>query len=166
MKALITGGARSGKSRYAQALAESLGPRRTYLATAEPLDEEMTDRIRRHQADRGEGWVTVEEPLHIAPIVQHAELVLVDCLTLWITNLLMRHGEDADLRPQLDALVAAVAAAEGHVIFVTNEVGLGIVPMNRLARRFQDWSGWTSQALAPLMDQVVMTVAGLPLRLR
>jgi adenosylcobinamide kinase/adenosylcobinamide-phosphate guanylyltransferase len=104
--------------------------------------------------------------LHIAPIVQRAELVLVDCLTLWITNLLMRHGEDADLRPQLDALVAAVAAAEGHVIFVTNEVGLGIVPMNRLARRFQDWSGWTSQALAPLMDQVVMTVAGLPLRLR
>ncbi|MCK6522370.1 bifunctional adenosylcobinamide kinase/adenosylcobinamide-phosphate guanylyltransferase [Myxococcota bacterium] len=166
MKALITGGARSGKSRHAQALAESLGPRRTYLATAEALDGEMAERIRRHQEDRGEGWVTVEEPIHIAPIIAGAELVLVDCLTLWITNLLMARGEDADLRPELDALVAAVAAAEGHVIFVTNEVGMGIVPMNRLARRFQDWSGWTSQALAPLMDQVVLTVAGLPLRLR
>lgn len=166
MKLLVTGGARSGKSRFAQARAEALGPERTYLATGRAWDEEMAERIRRHQADRGPGWRTVEEPLTLAPHLSAPGVVLVDCLTLWVTNLMMARGEDADLRPEFEALVEAVRRSPADVVLVTNEVGLGIVPMNRMARLFRDHAGWLSQALAPVCDEVVLCAAGLPLWLK
>lgn len=169
MKALVTGGARSGKSRHAQRLAESLGPARTYVATAQPLDEEMAARIRRHQDDRGPGWRTLEEPLDLPGVLAArgaGEVVLVDCLTLWLSNVLLARGEDADLWPDLHALRDVVRASPSHLIFVTNEVGLGVVPMTPLGRRFVDWSGWLSQALEPALDRVVLVVAGLPLHLK
>lgn len=162
---LVTGGARSGKSRFAQALAEQLHPQRRYLATAESLDEEMADRIRMHQADRGEGWQTVEEPLYIAPLIRaHTEgVILLDCLTLWVSNLMHHRGEGADLRPDFDALADAVSAAKAPLILVTNEVGLGIVPMNKMAREFRDNSGWLSQRIAAACDGVALCVAGIPM---
>lgn len=164
LKALITGGCRSGKSRHAQALAESLGSDRVYVATAEALDDEMTDRIARHQADRGVGWRTVEAPLELAAALhQPGAVVLVDCLTLWVSNLMHHHGQDADLRDHFDALTRALVAAPHPVVLVTNEVGLGIVPANALARRYRDQVGWLSQAVAAACDRVVLTVAGLPL---
>lgn len=163
---LVTGGARSGKSRYAQAAAERLGPQRRFIATAQPFDAEMAARIRRHQADRGPGWTTVEEPLAIAPHLAHDGPVLVDCLTLWLNNLLFHHGEAADLRPHTQALLDAARAAPNPILLVTNEVGLGITPENALARRFIDEAGWLSQALAAAADAVVLCVAGLPLHLK
>ena len=162
MKVLVTGGARSGKSRFAQALAEQLHPERRYLATAQALDDEMRDRIRMHQADRDASWSTVEEPLDIAPLLLGESVILLDCLTLWVSNLMHHRGEGADLRPDFDALAAAVSAAPGPIILVTNEVGLGIVPMNRMAREFRDNSGWLSQRMAQVCDGVVLCVAGIP----
>lgn len=164
---LVTGGARSGKSRYALALAESLGPERVFLATAEAWDAEMADRIRRHQAERGPGWTTVEAPVDVAPLLdQPGRPVVLDCLTLWLSNLLHHRGPEADLRPDTDALLAAAQAARNPLIFVTNEVGLGIVPDNALARRFRDEAGWLAQALAARADRVILCVAGLPLALK
>lgn len=166
MKALITGGSRSGKSRYALELAESLSDSRIFLATAQAYDTEMDDRIRMHRLERGAGWETIEEPLNIVPILERPELILVDCLTLWVSNLLLAHGEEADLTPSFDALIQAVRARTGDLLFVTNEVGMGLVPETPLGRRFRDWSGWLSQHLAMEVDQVTLMVAGLPLRLK
>lgn len=165
--ALVTGGARSGKSRHAQAMAEAWGPERVYLATGQAFDDEMADRIRRHQADRGPGWETVEEPLALAAYLRSGRAagrpVLVDCLTLWVSNLLFHHGEEADLQPLFEELTLAVAESPSPVILVTNEVGLGIVPDNALARRFRDNAGWLAQRLAARCEGVVLCVAGLPL---
>lgn len=163
MKYLITGGARSGKSRLAQSLAEQLAPRRTYLATGRALDEEMADRIRRHRADRDETWTTVEEPLAIAPLLRGEGVVLVDCLTLWVTNLMMERGPGADLGADFEAFAAAVAASDRPVVVVTNEVGLGVVPMNAMAREFRDHAGWLAQRVAAICDGVALCVAGLPM---
>jgi adenosylcobinamide kinase/adenosylcobinamide-phosphate guanylyltransferase len=164
---LVTGGARSGKSRYALALAESLGPERVFIATAEAWDEEMADRIRRHQAERGPGWTTLEAPVDVAPLLsQPGRPVVVDCLTLWLGNLLHQRGPEADLRPDTEALLAAAIAAPNPVLFVTNEVGMGIVPDNALARRFRDETGWLAQAIAARAERVVLCVAGLPLALK
>jgi len=162
---LVTGGARSGKSSFAQALAEQLHPERRYLATGQALDDEMRDRIRLHQADRGEGWRTVEEPLEIVPLLTaHTEgVILLDCLTLWVSNLMHHRGEGADLRADFDALAEAVSAAKAPIILVTNEVGLGIVPMNKMAREFRDNSGWLSQRIAAACDGVALCVAGIPM---
>ena len=164
---LVTGGCRSGKSRYAQDLAESLGPRRVMLATAECRDEEMRARITRHQQDRGAGWRTLEEPTRIADhLNQPGEVVLVDCLTLWVSNLLCADQSDAEVEAAAEELVARLQDAPGPVVLVTNEVGLGIVPMNSLARRFRDHSGFLSQRIAAVADRVVFTVAGLPMVLK
>jgi adenosylcobinamide kinase/adenosylcobinamide-phosphate guanylyltransferase len=166
MKVLVTGGARSGKSRYAQTLAEDLGPRRCYLATAQALDEEMANRIDRHRRDRGPSWTTVEEPLDIQAHLARHPVVLVDCLTLWVSNLLAEHGAKADLGGEIDRLVSALAASPSSVVIVTNEVGQGIVPANPLARTFRDWSGIVAQRVARACDQVFLVCAGLPLRLK
>lgn len=169
MRVLVTGGARSGKSRHAQALAESLGPRRVYLATAEALDDEMADRIRRHQADRGPGWRTVEAPLDPAAHVRRAdpdEVVLLDCLTLWVSNLMMARGLDTALEPDFERLCAAIHATPNPVVVVTNEVGLGIVPDNALARRFRDEAGRLNQAVAAACERVVLCVAGIPVNIK
>jgi len=158
-KVLVTGGARSGKSGYAQALAESLSDRRTYVATAEARGPEMVARIRRHQAERGAGWTTVEEPIAVGPLLDRPGVVLLDCLTLWLSNVLEARGE-GDLEDDVAALVAAVAAAPGPLVLVTNEVGAGIVPANALARRFRDEAGRLAQRIGGVCDRVVLVVAG------
>ena len=164
---LVIGGARSGKSRHAQALAEGLAPRRLFIATAQPFDNEMRDRIAHHQADRDSSWTTVEAPIALpAAIRAHgngAQVVLVDCLTLWLSNLLLA---DADPDAAGDDLIAATAAASAPIVFVTSEVGYGIVPDNALARRFRDAAGRLNQCLAATCDATDLVVAGIPLRLR
>ncbi len=162
-KILITGGARSGKSRLAQTIAEGLGTERVYLATAEVRDEEMARRVRRHQADRGSGWSTLEVPIDIAGELDRDEVVLVDCLTFWLTNVLLA---ELDAEAERDRLVGALRCARGGIVLVTNEVGSGIVPVNELARRFRDEAGWLAQAVAEVCDEVHLCAAGLPLRLK
>jgi len=163
---LVLGGARSGKSRHAQSLAEAMTPTGCFIATAQAWDAEMRDRIARHQADRDARWTTVEAPLALPEaMAAHGRadrVLLVDCLTLWLTNLLL--GE-ADLTAAGDALVAAIADAPGPVVLVSNEVGFGIVPDNALARRFRDAQGSLNQRLARVCDATDLVVAGLPLRL-
>lgn len=163
MKVLITGGVRSGKSRYAISLAEQLAPERYYLATAQALDDEMAARIAAHRRGRGAGWHTVEEPFDIASRVSQPGPVVVDCLTLWLSNLLLRESSDADFASPLRRLVDAFAAADNPVIAITNEVGMSIVPDNELARRFRDLSGILAQDMARVADRVVLMCAGIPM---
>jgi adenosylcobinamide kinase/adenosylcobinamide-phosphate guanylyltransferase len=162
---LITGGARSGKSRYAEERARAAGTRLLYVATAEAKDEEMARRIAAHRKRRGSDWITVEEPLELASALLRyrgeVDCALVDCLTLWISNLLMRQDEKAATE-KIDALIDALTLFDFQVLFVTNEVGLGIVPDNPLARSFRDLVGWANQRIAEVADEVVLMVAGLP----
>lgn len=163
---LVLGGARSGKSRYAEALMRGAGGG-IYLATAEALDEEMIERIARHRAQRDAAWLTVEEPLELASALErHARgnrPVLVDCLTLWLSNLM---GAGRVIGTETDRLLAALSALAAPVILVSNEVGLGIVPDNALARAFRDEAGRLNQAVAARADRVVFLAAGLPLVLK
>ncbi len=162
---LVLGGARSGKSRYAETLIEAVGGG-VYLATAGALDAEMAERIRRHRERRGEIWTTLEEPLDIADAltaVAAGRPVLVDCLTLWLSNLI---AAGHDVERETDALIDALAQRAGPVIFVANEVGLGIVPENALARLFRDHAGRLNQRVAARADRVVFMAAGLPLLLK
>ena len=164
---LILGGARSGKSRLAERLAESRAGRLVYIATAEAWDDEMRTRIAEHKARRGERWQDVETPLGIADALlalpPDTGAVLVDCLTLWLSNLM--HAS-RDIAVETGRLVAVLDAARMPVILVSNEVGLGIVPENRLAREFRDHQGRLNQAMAAVADHVVFTAAGLPLVLK
>jgi adenosylcobinamide kinase/adenosylcobinamide-phosphate guanylyltransferase len=164
---LVLGGARSGKSAYAERRAEAIGGRLLYVATAQALDEEMAERIARHRADRDARWRTIEAPLDLpGAVAAHAAadvVLLVDCLTLWTSNLLLAGADPAD---EADRLVAAVRAASGTIILVANEVGLGIVPDNALARRFRDTAGRLNQAVAAAVAEVQFVAAGLPLRLK
>jgi adenosylcobinamide kinase/adenosylcobinamide-phosphate guanylyltransferase len=164
---LVLGGARSGKSRYAEALVERQPGTCVYLATGQAGDAEMAERIRRHQARRGPRWRTREAPLDLVGALRtHAApgaAVLVDCLTLWISNLM---AADCDVDAEADALVAALPTLKGPVVFVSNEVGLGIVPDNALARRFRDHAGRLHQALAAAVPSVMFMVAGLPLHVK
>ena len=161
------GGARSGKSRLAQARAESFAGPLVYLATGQAFDGEMADRIARHRSDRDARWRTVECPLDLpAAVAKEAvdgTVVLIDCLTLWASNRLLA---DADADDACAALMAALAAADGPVILVSNEVGLGIVPDNALARRFRDDVGRLHQAVAAAADTVYFVAAGLALQLK
>lgn len=164
---LVLGGARSGKSRYAQQRAEALPGTLIFVATAQALDAEMAARIARHRADRGNRWQTVEAPLDIAAAIAAGarpdRVVLVDCLTLWASNLMFA---ERDHREQAQRLTEAVADAAGPVILVANEVGLGIVPDNALARRFRDVAGEINQIVAAAADEAVFMAAGLPLKLK
>jgi adenosylcobinamide kinase/adenosylcobinamide-phosphate guanylyltransferase len=164
---LVLGGARSGKSRYAERLVEDAARCGTYLATAEAGDAEMAERIAAHRARRGPFWRTVEEPLALAStIAAHAEPerpILVDCLTLWLSNLLLA-GKRAD--EQAGALRGALRNAAGTVVLVSNEVGMGLVPETPLGRRFRDAAGRLNQDVAALADRVVFVAAGLPLVLK
>lgn len=162
---LVTGGARSGKSKYAEQRAEELGARRLYVATAEARDEEMTQRIAEHQRRRGNRWITVEEPVKLAETLMawrgRTDCALIDCLTLWLSNLLI--GRDKKyVVEEIEALVKIMAPLDFHVIIVTNEVGWGIVPDNSLARQFRDLSGWANQQIAAAANEVVLTIAGIP----
>ena len=164
---LVLGGARSGKSAHAERLVESQPGPCIYLATAEAGDAEMADRIAHHRARRGSRWTTVEEPLDLVGQLRAStapdRAVLVDCLTLWLSNLL---GAERDPTAARDALVESLPRLTGPVVFVSNEVGLGIHPMNALARRFVDESGRLHQALSEAAQSVVFVAAGLPLTLK
>lgn len=165
MKQLILGGVRSGKSRVAERLAMASGLPVTYIATATAGDEEMRTRIDHHRAQRPEAWQVVEEPLALAAALRaHAatgHYLLVDCLTLWLTNLLCSDDAGA-LAREREALLATLPSLPGDIILVSNETGLGIVPADPLSRRFRDEAGRLHQVLAALCDRVIFTVAGLP----
>jgi adenosylcobinamide kinase/adenosylcobinamide-phosphate guanylyltransferase len=176
---LILGGARSGKSRHAEQLATASGLPVRVIVTAEALDDEMAARIARHQADRPAGWRVVEAPTHLAAalLAEAApdRCVVVDCLTLWLANLLdgaekLPPAASADLLPafarERAALLALIPALPGRVIFVANEVGLGLVPETPLGRLFRDEAGRLNQAVAALCEQVSFVAAGLPLKLK
>ncbi len=161
---LILGGARSGKTALAERVTEAAGPARTYLATAEAHDAEMAERIARHRAQRGAGWSTLEAPLEAAGALAGADgAVLVDCLTIWLSNLM--HA-DRDWEAATAGLLTAARGREGPVVMVSNEVGLGIVPDNRLARAFRDAQGRVNQIVAAEADGVAFVAAGLPLWLK
>lgn len=172
MKQLILGGARSGKSAFAQRQALHSGLEVIYVATAQvgdAEDAEMTERISRHRAERPSAWGLLEEPLALATALEaHAALgrcLLVDCLTLWLSNLLAL-AEDGRCQVEIDALLAALPELPGHIILVSNEVGHGIVPMHPVARQFRDAAGLLHQHIAERCEQVHFVVAGLPLTLK
>lgn len=162
---LVTGGARSGKSLYAETRIRGCAGTPVYIATAQAFDEEMAARIAAHKARRGAGWLDVEAPLELAQALQEAPEgpVLVDCLTLWLSNLMFA---ERDIEAQTEALGAALAARGGEIVLVTNEVGQGIVPENALARRFRDAQGRLNQRVAQMADEVRLAVCGYTLRVK
>lgn len=165
--ALVLGGARSGKSAFAERLADASGLEKHYVATGRAFDEEMRARIRQHRLQRGEGWTTHEEPLDLTCCLLRTDgperVVLVDCLTLWVTNLMM---DGRDMAAEFAALAAFVRKARARLIFVSNEVGLGIVPENRMARDFRDHAGRLHQIMAEVSAEVYFIAAGLPLKMK
>lgn len=166
MRSLILGGARSGKSRLAEQLASASGLPVTYIATSQPLDGEMNERVLLHRQRRPDDWGLIEEPLALAAVLRaeaaEGRCLLVDCLTLWLTNLLMLE-DDQRLAEERDALLVCLEQLPGTLILVSNETGLGVVPMGELTRRYVDLAGWLHQAVAERCQRVVLTVAGLPL---
>jgi adenosylcobinamide kinase/adenosylcobinamide-phosphate guanylyltransferase len=164
---LVGGGVRSGKSGFAESLACSMGARRVFVATAEALDSEMHERIARHRRERGDAFRTVEAPLALPETIAgmtEADVVLIDCLTLWLSNLLVR-GEGAELvLERVDALCAALRRSTFHCVVVTNEVGMGIVPETPLGRIFRDLAGFAHQRLAVVADEIYLAVVGVVLR--
>jgi adenosylcobinamide kinase/adenosylcobinamide-phosphate guanylyltransferase len=169
---LVLGGARSGKSAFAQKAAESAqkgrssGGHPVLIATGQAFDDEMAERIARHQAERGESWTTVEAPLALAEAISALPadaVAVVDCLTLWLSNLML---DERDVAAAASELVAAVAACPARLWLVSNEVGLGLVPETPLGRRFRDEAGRLHQRLAQAVDEVYLIAAGLPLRLK
>lgn len=166
---LVLGGARSGKSRYAESTAKAKNKRLIYIATAQALDLEMSDRIKRHQQDRNDSWQTIEEPIDLADVLvandDSDNCILVDCLTLWLTNCLLAADQEC-WQQQKEALLNVLPKLKSEIILVSNETGLGIVPLDPLSRRFVDESGWLHQAIAPIADKVTFIAAGLPLSLK
>jgi adenosylcobinamide kinase/adenosylcobinamide-phosphate guanylyltransferase len=163
---LVLGGARSGKSRYAEALIARSAKPWVYIATAEARDDEMAERIKAHQARRGEGWQTVEAPHDLPGALKNASAnaaVLVDCLTLWLSNLM---EGSFDIDAEIARLQQSLKGRTGATVLVSNEVGLGIVPDNALARRFRDWQGQLNQRMAAQAARVVMMVAGIPIAVK
>ena len=169
MHQLILGGARSGKSRLAEKLASDSHLAVTYIATSQPLDGEMNARVAHHRARRPAEWALIEEPIALARVLREnagaERCLLVDCLTLWLTNLLML-DDAARLAAEREALLDGLASLPGEIIFVSNETGMGVVPLGELTRRYVDEAGWLHQALAERCQRVVLTVAGLPLTLK
>ncbi|MEI7026017.1 bifunctional adenosylcobinamide kinase/adenosylcobinamide-phosphate guanylyltransferase [Paenibacillus sp. y28] len=179
-RVLVTGGARSGKSSFAERYAASLSSDGTgiYIATLQPYDEEMRERTRLHQLRREQAamaWRTIEEPLQAAALLDRlaasrAPAVLLDCLTLWLTNWLLQveHSPDREtvLQAEIDRLASAAAAYPGPIVLVTNEVGDGLVPEYPLGRLFRDWAGWLNQRVAGQCDEVFLVTAGIPVELK
>lgn len=170
MKSLVLGGVKSGKSRFAEGFVKDwvntagCGEEKViYLATAESRNDEFSKRIERHREQRPTGWITIEEPLDIASVIdsysRSNSCVLVECLTLWMSNLLL---DEANLEKRVENLLRAVEEYQGEIILVSNETGMGIMPVNELARRFGDEIGVLHQKLAERCNRVVLTVAGLP----
>ncbi len=167
----ITGGCRSGKSAFAQKQAEKHSGSLLYVATAEVRDAEMADRVDKHQIARGERWQCLEEPVvlseKIPPAVGDCSAVLIDCLTLWLSNLLEKYGEDdAKILQEAEALIESLRHLDTTIYIVSNEVGSGIVPENYLARRFRDLAGLLNQTFAEAADEAWLVASGLPLKLK
>ncbi len=168
MRILVLGGARSGKSRYARHLAETLSRRPLFVATAEIIDDEMNRRVAEHRRSRGKTWRCIEEPLDIDAIIRNpptADVVLVDCLTVWLGNVLHKEGQRA-FGKRRQSLISAFCAAKGAVILVANEVGMGIVPQGKMSRQFRDFAGRLNQDLAHVADTVIFIAAGLSMVLK
>lgn len=166
-RVLVLGGARSGKSRTALSLAETAPGARIYVATAQSLDEEMRERIARHREERDSDWRTLEEPLELASAIRResgpSQVVLVDCLTLWLSNILLA---ERDPDREIEFLAQSVRDASGPLVLVSNEVGNGIVPEAALGRRFRDEQGRLNQRMAAACDAVILVVAGCPLQIK
>ena len=171
---LILGGARSGKSSYAQSLAEDTGKSVTFLATAEALDNEMSARIQKHRAERRADWETLEVSLDIASHVQRlkSDVVILDCMTLLVSNLVMQFVKDdlveeapfkLAVEKEVEELIAAMRKQEQNWIIISNEVGLGLVPPYQMGRVYRDWLGWANQRLAREADKVIFMAAGIPM---
>ena len=165
---LITGGARSGKSRYALEEALRVSGRKAFIATAEESDDEMRERIGRHKQDRGEGWETYEEPLKIVDVLGemggHYGAIVIDCLTLWLANVMQ---SSLDVDAEIERLILSLVKADLPSVFiVSNEVGMGIVPENELARRFRDMAGRLNQRIAGVADEVYVTLSGIPVKIK
>ena len=175
MAILITGGARSGKSRFAEQYAAQHGTSGTYVATSQALDDEMRDRVAQHQARRvasSFAWNTVEEPYDLSGLlaVKNGSIILIDCLTLWLTNWLLRYEQEHDceskVMAKVDELAEVLGKVSGTVLVVTNEVGDGIVPEYPLGRLFRDLAGWMNQRIAAVCSEVYLVTAGIPVELK
>jgi adenosylcobinamide kinase/adenosylcobinamide-phosphate guanylyltransferase len=166
----ITGGCRSGKSQYALDYANRHFQRKLYLATCQALDEEMVQRIENHKRLRGPEWLTVEEPVEIIDQMKRCgddvEVILLDCLTLWISNLLLKWDNDLKTMEEMDRLVHTLRERRTSILIVANEVGMGIVPADSLSRRFRDLSGMANQKIAGEADEVIFMVSGIPIVLK
>ena len=167
----IIGGCRSGKSKHALQTAEKMpGNRKIYIATCVPQDNEMKQRVARHQKERSQNWVTVEEPLHLPEAILEnspkADVMLVDCLTLWVSNLLMKTDDEKQLEEMISQLIDTLEKATCPIVLVSNEVGTGIVPENRLARQYRDIIGLANQAVAKTAGKVIWMVAGIPVTVK
>jgi adenosylcobinamide kinase/adenosylcobinamide-phosphate guanylyltransferase len=166
----VTGGCRSGKSQFALDYANRHFHKKLYLATCEALDEEMVKRIEQHKLKRGSGWQTVEEPTRVAEAIKRhgndMEVILLDCVTLWVSNLLMRKKEDREIMNEVDKFIDTMKQAESSFVIVSNEVGMGLVPVEPLGRRFRDLSGTVNQKIAEVAQTVVFTVSGIPIFLK
>ena len=170
---LVVGGCRSGKSQYALKIAEKVDAnRQVFIATCQPYDDEMRERIEKHRQQRSDAWLTVEAPLELPEAIgaytAPDTVVLVDCLTLWISNILLQpdHTRDGGVETQTGRLVEALSDANGPIILVSNEVGTGIVPENRLARLFRDTAGAVNQQVAAVAGSVIWMVAGIPVTIK
>lgn len=166
---LVIGGCRSGKSRFALEYARDFR-RKVFMATCEALDEEMKKRVEKHREVRGQDWTTVETPLELAEAIDRgnfeADVIVVDCLTLWISNLVLKEATEDEIMSRTDELLASILKADCTVILVSNEVGTGIVPENPLARIFRDAAGAVNQKVAACADKVVWMVAGIPVKIK
>jgi len=170
---LVLGGCKSGKSSYALNLANGMSKeaRKVFIATSVPADSEMEERVLAHQKERGPDWLSLEEPLDIAEVIKDhsrlADVILVDCLTLWVSNLLYKGFDKKEIITRyVEELISSVEDAECSVIMVSNEVGFGIVPENKLARLFRDIAGITNQEIAKSVSRVVFTMAGIPVNIK
>jgi len=166
----ITGGGRSGKSRFALDYGNRHFSKKLYLATCEPLDEEMALRIEYHKKMRGPEWQTVEEPIEIVDKIgrlgNEVDVILLDCITLWLSNLLLKWDSDLRVKEEVDRLVKAIEESRTSFILVSNEVGMGIVPAEPLGRRFRDLSGMVNQSIAEVASTVIFMVSGIPIFLK
>ena len=159
----ITGGQRSGKSSYGQKLALERSHRPLYLATARPWDEDFKERIARHQADRGDGWETIEVEKNLGSLNLEGKTVLLDCVTLWLTNLFHDNGYDPERSlEQAKAEWEKLTSGDFTLIVISNEVGMGVIPDNEISRKFADLQGWMNQHIAAMAHQVIFMVSGIP----
>jgi len=168
---LVLGGARSGKSTFALDVCNRMQGMRYFLATAQAFDNEMEYRIKRHQEERGIGWTTIEEAIDIVQKIRELDgdktIILVDCLTLWLSNLYMKYESDSDrIYQDIDKFAASLSQIKGRVVIVSNEVGMGIVPENKLARVYRDAAGTMNRKIAGVVQKVIITFAGLPMVLK